>query len=82
MEARHAMARNAWRSFEDNLGKEDVHKFLAGSGDKIFTLYEELQSSEAPPHLVNQYEEVISALVADVKKMEDETKKMEEKMAK
>ena len=41
-----------------------------------------MQTSEAPPHLVNQYEEVISALVADVKKMETETKKMEEKMAK
>ena len=52
------------------------------SSDKIFTLYEELQTSDAPPHLVNQYEEVISALVSDVKKMETESKKLEEKMAK
>ncbi len=56
--------------------------FTICSSDKIFTLYEELQTSDAPPHLVNQYEEVISALVMDVKKMEAETKKMEEKMAK
>ena len=47
----------------------------------IFTLYEELQTSDAPPHLVSQYEEVISALMTDVKKMETETKKLEEKMA-
>lgn len=52
------------------------------SSDKIFSLYEELQTSDAPPHLVSQYEEVISALMTDVKKMETETKKMEEKMAK
>ena len=57
----------------------DVSRY---SSDKIFTLYEELQTSEAPPHLLEQYEEVISALMADVKKMECESKKMEEKFAK
>lgn len=51
------------------------------SSDKIFTLYEELQTSDAPAHLVSQYEDVISALMTDVKKMENETKKMEEKFA-
>jgi hypothetical protein len=45
-------------------------------------LYEELQTSEAPAHLVTQYEEVIAALMADVKKMENETRKMEEKLSK
>ena len=44
-------------------------------------MYEELQTSDAPAHLVSQYEEVISALMTDVKKMESETKKMEEKFA-
>ena len=55
---------------------------IFSSSDKIFTLYEDLHSSEAPEHLVSQYEEVISALMDDVKKMETETKRMEEKFAK
>ncbi len=44
-------------------------------------MYEELQTSDAPPHLVAQYEEVISSLMADVRNIENQSKKMEEKFA-
>ena len=53
-----------------------------GSSDKIFSLYQDLQTSDAPPQLLNQFEEVISALMSDLKKMGQESKKLEEKMAK
>ena len=102
MEERHEEAKQAWKSFADHLGKEEVRKFLSirqvvflsynnvyvplryeiFSSDKIFSLYEDLRSSAAPSYLLNQYEEVITALISDVKKMEIETKKMEEKIAK
>eukprot|EP00095_Tigriopus_kingsejongensis_P000097 maker-scaffold1877_size25834-snap-gene-0.9 protein:Tk00097 transcript:maker-scaffold1877_size25834-snap-gene-0.9-mRNA-1 annotation:"ras and ef-hand domain-containing protein" len=82
MERKHSDAQAAWRNFADHLGKEDVKKFLSVSTDKIFTLYEQLQSNDTPPHLMMQFEEVIAALMADVKNMESETKKMEEKMSK
>ena len=52
------------------------------SSDKVVSLYEDLRTSDAPPHLVSQFEEVLSSLVADVKNMENETKRMEERMAK
>jgi hypothetical protein len=59
-----------------------MKKNSLSSSDKVFSLYEELQTSNAPAQLVSQFEEVISSLMHDVKKMESETKKMEEKMAK
>lgn len=46
------------------------------------TLYEELQSSEMPPHLLSQFEDVLSALLADVKKIDDEKRRMEERITK
>ncbi len=82
MAKRHEQAQEAWRHLADRLDKEDVRRVLSVSSDKIFSLYEELQSSDAPAHLVNQFEDVISALMTDVRKMETETKKMEEKMTK
>lgn len=81
MERKHSDAQAAWRNFADHLGQDDIKKFLGVSSDKIFTLYEELQASDTPQHLVSQFEDVISALMADVKNMETETKKMEEKMS-
>ena len=44
--------------------------------------FSELQSSDttASPHLVKHFEEVMSALVADVKKLDQENRKMEEKI--
>ena len=52
------------------------------SGDKIVTLYEELQSSEMPPHLLVQFEDVLSALLADVRKIDAEKRRMEERITK
>ena len=52
------------------------------SGDKIFSLYEELQTSEVPPHLMDQFQELISALVVDVKKIEQNNKMLEERFEK
>ena len=52
------------------------------SGDKIVTLYGELQSSEMPPHLLVQFEDVLSALLADVKKIDAEKRRMEERITK
>ena len=54
----------------------------SGSGDKIVTLYEELQSSEMPPHLLLQFEDVLSALLADVRKIDAEKRRMEERITK
>ena len=52
------------------------------SGDKLVSLYEELQTNEASPHLLSQYEEVMSALMSDVKKIDESKRKMEEKIKK
>ena len=44
-------------------------------------LYSELQSSEAAnPQLVKHFEDVMAALMTDVKKLDQENKKMEEKI--
>ena len=44
-------------------------------------LYNELQSSEAAnPQLVKHFEDVMAALMTDVKKLDQENKKMEEKI--
>lgn len=50
------------------------------SGDKLVSLYEALQTSEASPHLVSHFEEVISALMSDVKKIDESKRNMEEKI--
>ena len=59
-----------------------INSIYPFSSDKMASLYEDLRTSDAPPHLVSQFEEVLSSLVADVKNMENETKRMEERMAK
>ena len=56
--------------------------YLASSGDKIFSLYEELQTSQVPPHLMDHFQDLISALVSDVKKIEYNNKLLEEKYEK
>lgn len=43
-------------------------------------MYEELQSSEANPQLVSQFEDLISSIVSDVKKIEDNNRRMEERI--
>ena len=48
------------------------------SGDKIFMLYEQLQTSDVPPHVMDHFQDLISALVTDVKKIEQKNKLMEE----
>ena len=50
------------------------------SGEQIVSLYEALQTSEASPHLISNFEEVISALVSDVKKIDESKRNMEEKI--
>ena len=50
------------------------------SGDKLVHLYEELQTSEGSQHLVSHFEEVMAALMSDVKKIDDSKRKMEEKI--
>ena len=52
------------------------------SGDKIFTLYEELQTSDVPPHVMDHFQDLISALVTDVKKIEQKNKLLEERFQK
>ena len=52
MEARHQRAMKAWKNFADNMGRDNIRKFLSMSGDKMLTLYEDLKSSGAEPHLV------------------------------
>ena len=50
------------------------------SGDKLVNLYKELQASESAPHLISHFEDVISALMSDVRKVDESKKKMEEKI--
>ena len=52
------------------------------SGDKLAYLYEELQTNEASQHLIPHFEEVMSALITDVKKIDESKRKMEEKIKK
>ena len=52
------------------------------SGDKIFTLYEELQTSDVPAHVMDHFQDLISALVTDVKKIEQKNKLLEERFQK
>ena len=49
------------------------------SGDKIFTLYEELQTSEVPPHLMDHFQDLIQALVVDVKKIDQKNRLLAER---
>ena len=56
--------------------------FLIISGDKLAYLYEELQTNEASQHLIPHFEEVMSALITDVKKIDESKRKMEEKIKK
>ena len=55
---------------------------ISSSGDKLFTLYQEMQTSEASPQLLSHFEEVMAALMTDVKNLDHENKKMEEKIMK
>ena len=52
------------------------------SGDKLAYPYEELQTNEASQHLIPHFEEVMSALITDVKKIDESKRKMEEKIKK
>jgi hypothetical protein len=45
-------------------------------------LYEELQTSEVPPHLIDHFQDLISALVVDVKKIDEKNKMLEERFEK
>ena len=75
---KHENAKNAWRTFTDHIGKENSRKFLTKSSDKMFTLYEELQNSDVPPHLVKGFEEALSSLFKDVINIDKENKRMED----
>ena len=44
----------------------------------MFTLYEELQNSDVPPHLVKGFEEALSSLFKDVINIDKENKRMED----
>ena len=70
----------------DVFGKSIIHDFYFWvcyySGDKLLSLYEELQTNEASPHLLSQYEEVMSALMNDVKKIDESKRRMEDKIKK
>lgn len=52
MEVKHQRAMRAWKNFADNMGRDNIRKFLSMSGDKMLTLYEDLKLSGAEPHLV------------------------------
>ena len=78
LQLKHQKAQNAWKTFADQFGKENTRKFLARSGDKMFTLYEELQNSDVPPHLVKGFEEALSSLFKDVINIDKENKRMED----
>jgi len=78
MEVKHQRAQKAWRNFADNMGKDNIRKFLSTSGDKMLTLFEDLKSSDAAPHLVEGFEDALSSLIKDVKNIENEHTRMEE----
>jgi hypothetical protein len=52
VQVKHKRAQAAWRHFADNMGKDNIRRFLSTSGDKMLTLFEELKGSDASPHLV------------------------------
>jgi len=78
MEAKHQRAQKAWRTFADSMGKDNIRKFLSTSGDKMLTLFEDLRTSGAEPHLVEGFEDALSSLIKDVKNIEHEHSRMEE----
>jgi len=78
MEVKHQRAQKAWRNFADNMGKDNIGKFLSTSGSKMLTLFEDLKSSDAAPHLVEGFEDALSSLIKDVKNIENEHTRMEE----
>jgi len=77
-QVKHQRAQKAWRNFADNMGKDNIRKFLSTSGDKMLTLFEDLKSSDAAPHLVEGFEDALSSLIKDVKNIENEHTRMEE----
>lgn len=78
MEIKHQRAQAAWRNFADNMGKDNIRRFLATSGDKMLTLFEELKGSDASPELVQGFEDALSSLIKDVKNIECEHNRMED----
>ena len=78
MEAKHQRARKAWKNFADNMGRDNIGKFLSMSGNKMLTLYEDLKTSGAETHLVEGFEDALSSLLKDVKNIENEHSKLEE----
>ena len=76
------------------MGKDNIRRFLSTSGDKMLTLFEDLKSSDAAPHLVEVmtnfytafewhllfqgFEDALSSLIKDVKNIENEHTRMEE----
>ena len=78
MEAKHQRAKKAWKNFADNMGRDNIGKFLSMSGNKMLTLYEDLKTSGAETHLVEGFEDALSSLLKDVKNIENEHSKLEE----
>lgn len=52
------------------------------SGKKLADLYEELQTANACPELLNQFEGALSSLIEDVKKLHDEKRELEDMFTK
>ena len=48
------------------------------SGDEMLTLYEDLKTSGAEPHLLEGFEDALGSLLKDVKNIESEHSKLEE----
>ncbi|XP_040579463.1 ras and EF-hand domain-containing protein homolog isoform X2 [Lepeophtheirus salmonis] len=79
MERNHDNAKRAWEEFTAHMSEAEIKKILGKSGDKVMMLYEQMQNSEAPCHLVSQFEDVISSVINDIQNIEKENKTMEEK---
>ncbi|XP_021930330.1 ras and EF-hand domain-containing protein-like isoform X2 [Zootermopsis nevadensis] len=81
LERRRSQARTAWSHLVAGVGEANVRKFLNTSGEKLAKLYEELQTSDTPHHLVTHFEGAFSSLLQDVKKLYEDNMKMEEMFA-
>nr|XP_018903401.1 PREDICTED: ras and EF-hand domain-containing protein homolog isoform X1 [Bemisia tabaci] len=75
-------ARAAWSNLVAGVGEGTIHKFLNRSGKKLADLYEELQTANACPELLNQFEGALSSLIEDVKKLHDEKRELEDMFTK
>ncbi|XP_049954714.1 ras and EF-hand domain-containing protein-like [Schistocerca serialis cubense] len=74
-ERRHS---HAWPHLVAGVGQSAIKELLQTSGQKLAELYEDLQTTSVSPDLIKRFDGAFTSLLQDVKKIQQERKKLEE----